>query len=661
MRREYVHFLALGLSCLWPHVSNAVTIPDAVTANATQTAANTYDYVVVGSGPGGGPLAARLAQAGYSVLLLDAGEDHATDNVVQIPLLQTSASEYTPITWQFFVSHYDDPTVAIKDPKFTWKQPDGSLWVGPNPPAGSTPLGIYYPRASTLGGCSEHNAMVALYPSEADWEIVANITGDSSWSPSNMRKYWTALENNQYLTPGTAAAATHGFGGWLDVTLTDLRLVLRDARWLSILRGAATVMGTNLATSVINTVDLVASMMVTDVNNASPTRDNTPGIYQVPLSVTNATRARSSQRMMILNTAKKYKLTVQLSTLVTSVIFDRTYSTPRAIGVRYIQGSHLYRADPNSGSATQTSSGSFFARREVILSGGVYNTPQLLKLSGVGPAAELKALNIPVVLNSPGVGTNMQDRYEVTVTGSLATNFASYDGCTFLQTADDPCYDKWFNNSTDHGIYGTNGVAFGIFEKSSVAQNNEVDLFVGGLPANFHGYFPGYSTTADIHTWAYLVLKAHTRNNAGTVTLRTTDPRDMPNINFRSFTVGGDLDLQAVYEGVQLARTVFNHTITPDGPFVEQSPGASITSENDVKDWIKSSAWGHHASCTVPIGAASDPNTPLDSKFRVKGINGLRVVDASVFPKIPDFYIVGAIYVISEKAAAVIIQDAKST
>ena len=456
-------------------LSNAVTIPDVDAADA-QTAANTYDYVVVGSGPGGGPLAARLAQAGYSVLLLDAGEDHATENVVQIPLLQTSASEYTPITWQFFVSHYDDPTVAMKDPKFTWKQSDGSLWVGPNPPAGSTPLGIYYPRASTLGGCSEHNAMVALYPSEADWEIVANITGDSSWAPSNMRKYWTALENNQYLTLGTAAAASHGFSGWLNITLTDLRLVLRDARWLSILRGAATVMGTNPATSVINTVDLVASMMVTDANNASPSEGTTPGIYQIPLSVTNSTRARSSQRMMILNTAKKYQLTVQLSTLVTSVIFDRTSFTPRAIGVRYIQGSHLYRADPNSGTANQTGSGSFFARREVILSGGVFNTPQLLRLSGVGPAAEVEALNISVILNAPGVGTNMQDRYEVTVTGSVPTNFVASEGCTFLRTPNDPCYVKWLNNATDHGIYGTNGLAFGIFENSSVAHLNRTDF-----------------------------------------------------------------------------------------------------------------------------------------------------------------------------------------
>lgn len=650
-------------------VNSTTTTTTGTVANSTssaaagQNASNTYDYIVVGSGPGGGPLAARLAQAGFSVLLLDAGDDHGTDYTIEIPLLQTAASEYTPITWQFFVNHYADPTVAMEDPNFTWKQPNGTFWVGPNPPAGSTPLGIYYPRASTLGGCAEHNAVVALYPSEDDWDNIANITGDSSWAASNMRQYWEKLENNQYLTPGTDAASGHGFDGWLDTTLTDLRLILNDKRWLSLLQGTASAMGNTVSTALLNTVSAISAMMITDINTDVSGRDNTVGLFQIPLSVTNTTRARSSQRNLILNTAsnRAYKLNVQLSTLVTRLLFDQSAETPRAIGVQYVTGSHLYRAAPGSENATQTGSGAAFARREVIVAGGAFNTPQILKLSGIGPKAELEHWNIPVVLDAPGVGTNMQDRYEVTVTGSLPTNFPSYNGCTFLKTPGDPCFEQWLTNSTDRGIYGTNGVAFGSVFQSSGASPNETDLFVGGLPADFHGYFPGYSAAADVHTFSFLVLKAHSRNNAGTVTLASTDPRDLPLVNFNSFTVGGDLDLQAVYEGVQLARGMFNKTITPDGPFVETFPGPAIQSEDDVKAWIKRSAWGHHASCSVPIGAANDPSAVLDSHFRVKGVNGLRVVDASVFPKIPDFYIVGAVYVISEKAAAVIIQDAQSS
>lgn len=551
----------------------------------------------------------------------------------------------------------------MQDPKFTWKQPNGTFWVGPDPPAGSTPLGIYYPRASTLGGCAEHNAMVALYPSEDDWNTIANITGDSSWAAQNMRQYWEKLENNQYITPGTPAAAGHGYGGWLDTTLTDLRLILNDKRWLSLVQGAAAVMGSNLANAAITTVNALSAMLITDANTAAPNRDNTQGIFQIPLSVTNSTRARSSHRNFMLSTAsnRAFKLKIQLSTLVTRIVFDQSTNTPRAVGVQYETGSHLYRAAPGSDNATVTGTGAAFARREVIVSGGAYNTPQLLKLSGIGPKEELKSWKIPVVLDAPGVGTNMQDRYEVTVTGSLPTNFATYNGCTFLKTPDDPCFAQWLTNATEHGIYGTNGVAFGTILQSSGASPNETDLFIGGLPADFHGYFPGYSAAADLHTFSFLVLKAHSRNNAGTVTLTSTDPRDMPLVNFNSFSVDGDLDVQAVYEGVQIARAMFNKTITPDGPFVETYPGPAVQTETEVKAWIEREAWGHHASCSVPIGAANDPNAVLDSKFRVKGVNGLRVVDASVFPKIPDFYIVGAVFMISEKAAAVIIQDAHSS
>ncbi|KAF9478102.1 putative choline dehydrogenase [Pholiota conissans] len=654
-------FLLLIWSSL---LTNAIKIE---TRTTTQNTTNTYDYVVVGSGPGGGPLAARLAQAGFSVLLIDAGDDHGEDDFVRVPALNGQASEYTPIHWQYFVSHYDDLSTAQQDSKFTWKMSDGRFWVGPNPPAGSEPLGIYYPRTGTLGGCAMHNAMVMIYPAESDWDNIANITGDDSWSAANMRQFWVKLENNQYLVPGTAPG--HGFGGWLDISLTDLRLVLKDTKVLSLVQGAASALGMGLLGSLLTTVEGLAQVLTLDLNSDTPSRDTTTGLYQVPISVSTGPKTRSSQRNLILNTAnalnadgsKTFKLDIQLNTLVTRVIFDNS-TTPRAIGVDYLTGQHLYRADPNSASASPTGSGTFFANREVIVAGGAFNTPQILKLSGIGPAAELNAHNISVVLDSPAVGTNMQDRYEVGVVGSANSDFVLLEGCTFLNTTNDPCFITWRDNALDRGTYATNGYALGIIQQTSAAAPTEADIITAGVPANFQGYFPGYSnrTSADAHHWTWLVLKAHSRNNAGTVTLSSNDPRDTPQINFRSYTVGGDLDLQASYEGVQLARKMFQDLIPLGGAFTEQVPGPDVQNEDDVKQWIKNEAWGHHASCTVPIGADNDSNSVLDSRFRVKGVNGLRVVDASVFPKIPSLYIVSAVYMISEKAAEVIIQDAQN-
>lgn len=338
----------------------------------------------------------------------------------------------------------------------------------------------------------------------------------------------------------------------------------------------------------------------------------------------------------------------------------------------YLSGARLYRADPRSGSATVTGSGTVNATREVIVAAGAFNTPQLLKLSGVGPRAELASHRIPVVSDLPGVGGNMQDRYEVTVIGKAKDDFVITSKCTFLQTSPDPCLEQ-FNRGIDpitRGVYGTNGIAVAVAKKSSVSAG-EPDLLITGAPANFRGYYPGVAndSLADARHWAWIVLKAHSRNNAGTVKLRSADPRDMPAIEFHSYEEGvngggeGEMDLQATYEGVRFGREAFANTIPlgGSGGFPEVWPGKEVRSERQVKDFIRNEAWGHHASCTCPIGADGDPNAVLDSEFRVRGVKGLRVVDASVFPKIPGFYIVLPLYVVSQKASEVIIKAAQGS
>lgn len=137
----------------------------------------------------------------------------------------------------------------------------------------------------------------------------------------------------------------------------------------------------------------------------------------------------------------------------------------------------------------------------------------------------------------------------------------------------------------------------------------------------------------------------------------------MPLINFNYFDSGtttdnaAEKDVQAVVEGMTFSRRIFKDVISLNGGFTEVWPGPSVTGEA-LKDFVRNEAWGHHASCTCPIGADGDPMAVLDSKFRVRGVKGLRVVDASVFPKIPGFYIALPIYMISEKAADVILADA---
>ncbi|CAJ2499723.1 Uu.00g025760.m01.CDS01 [Anthostomella pinea] len=632
---------------------------------------STYEYVIVGSGAGGSPLAARLALAGHSVLLIDAGEDHHMERQVQIPALNGFASEYNPIRWEYFVEHYANETQANRDSKMTYLTADGEYYVGLYPPEGATKLGIYYPRTGALGGCTEHNALVTIKPTDKDWNDIAALTGDDSWNAKNMLSYWEKLEACRYL-PNSVVG--HGFTGWLQTRLTPVILIAEDLKVASLVVAAATAMGKGLLGALAHTVTGLLNILTLDVNTPSSTRDSGELIYQIPMSATED-YARSGPRDFVISVAnatnpdgsKKYKLDIALNTLVTKINFDTTGDKPKATGVNYLYGQHIYRADPQASRSEDAGvSGSVSASREVIVSAGSFNTPQLLKLSGVGPAAELQSFDIPVVKDLPGVGGNMQDRYEFGVVGQSTSKFSLLEECTFLQ-GDDPCYDNWKNNIGDlKGGYTTNGIAFGWLHHSSVAEEgDDPDLFLGGIPAYLNGYKPGYSltSTATLDVWTFLTLKAHSRNNAGTVNITSTNPRDTPKIVFHSFDegVGGEKDLQAVVEGMQYGIKAFEDVIPLDGAFERVWPPLNVSTEAELKQFARDEAWGHHASCTCPIGTDDDPLAVLDSDLKVRGIDGLRVMDASIFPKIPGMYIVTAIYMAAEKAADVIIAEAKSS
>jgi choline dehydrogenase len=388
----------------------------------------------------------------------------------------------------------------------------------------------------------------------------------------------------------------------------------------------------------------------------------TEGIYQVPLSMGH--RGRSGTRDFIINTARQYPLEIKTGCLATRVLFEEnasTDTTPKAIGVEFLEGRSLYKADPRSSSSTSGTKRRALVSREVILAAGAFGTPQLLMLSGIGPKDDLERLGIHVLKDRQGVGKNLQDRYEVSVVTELQEDFPIITKCTFGKP-EDPCLEDFKHQ---RGPYLSNGLAVGIVKRSSQADADP-DLFIFGGPAFFRGYFPGYSelSTSDKRHFTWAVLKAHTHNQDGTVKLASADPRDVPNINFNYFgTTEDDItaserDLGAIAEGVAFARRIMDN-VWPiaTGRLEEAWPGSRFASATQVKEYIRNEAWGHHASCSCAIGADGDPKAVLDSRFRVRGVSNLRVVDASVFPRIPGFFIALPIYMVSEKAADVILED----
>lgn len=484
-----------------------------------------------------------------------------------------------------------------------------------------------------------------------------------------MRKYFQRLEDIHYSPPSLKG---HGTNGWLGTTLPNLNMIAQDIQLLSLITSAANAFGAGLK-KIIQNVSQLQAVINPDVNADDPKRDQRQTLYEYPNAVTNA--KRSGPRDFVISVAnatnpdgtRKYHLDIRMNRLVTKIRFSKNSSgKPRAVGVDFLDGQSLYSADPRWVPSNIGIPGSVNASKEVIISAGTFNTPQLLKLSGIGPRKELAALGIPVVVNLPGVGTNLQDRYEVGVIAQTTQDFEKWNGCTFGNPPD-PCFDKWQSgNGTDNGPYADNGLAIAMIKKSSFTKpSDSADLIIGGAPLPFRGYYPGYSSdavkTKKEFTW--VILKGHTRNQAGSVTLRSNNPHDTPLIKFRYFNEGtkangaDQLDLDAVVEGVLFARSMFKNTtsVNGNGGFNETWPGPAVATRDQLRQWVKNEAWGHHASCSCPIGADDDPMAVLDSKFRVRGVDGLRVVDASAFPKIPGLFIVISVYMISEKAADVIL------
>lgn len=621
-----------------------------------------YEYIVVGSGAGGGPLATRLALAGHKTLLLEAGDDQGLSNNYTVPSYSALSSEDPKMSWDFFVRHYADEERQARDYKTTYETPSGGEYTGLDPPPGSKMKGTLYPRAGTLGGCTAHNALIAIYPYRSDFEYIARLTGDSSWSADNMRKYFVALENNKY---GPLSPKGHGYDGWLSTETAPLSIPLKDPQLLSLFLGGAFGLG-NLTDNIFN----LATLLAADANADSELRDTKPGYYQIPVSSDGGARVGPRELIVAVRDAenddgsKKYPLDVRTRCHVTKVVFDESGDVPRATGVEFLDGAYLYSASPLSKGAGPGEPGSASASREVIVSGGTYNSPQILKLSGVGPAAELAKFGIPVVADLPGVGTNLQDHYEVAVQGRTPKPFAALDGCTFgFYGQADPCLDRWQNPVLgDRGTYVSAGLGVTALYPSSASASGDYDAFVFGGPVNFRGYFPQYSVNVsaehDWFTWA--ILKGQPRNTAGTVTLRSADPLDVPDIVYNYFDTGSgdaDADLTAISEAIDLARDSFKRQLVP---VEEELPGKDVTSEEDVRDYIRDTAWGHHASSTCPIGADDDPMAVLDSKFRVRGVRGLRVVDASVYPRIPGTFTAVSTYMAAEKAADDILKGLES-
>ncbi|HMM57004.1 MAG: choline dehydrogenase [Xanthomonadales bacterium PRO7] len=449
---------------------------------------------------------------------------------------------------------------------------------------------LWWPRGKVLGGSSSINAMCYIRGDARDYDEWARMVGDERWNWNGVLPYFKRAEGN---TRG--ASELHGADGPLAVQDLKYHNALTQA-----FVDAAQGTGLPLNPDFNGTTQLGA------------------GFYQV----TQKDGARCSTAASYLHAARgRANLTVRTRAVTQHVLLDGH----RAVGVDYRHNGRLTRAEA----------------REVILCGGAINSPQLLMLSGVGPADHLRAHGIRAAHDLPGVGANLQDHLDI-CTLQHCTQPVSYDRLNEVAVA--------LEYLLRHDGPGTSNIAEGgAFVRTRLAPDERCDVQLHFIPAllDDHGRhrLPGYGYT--LHACN---LRPRSR---GTIRLKSADPAAKAEIRANYLSDGDGHDLATMIEGAKLSREIFAATAFDAYRGEEIFPGSAVTTDAGLADFIRRKA----ETVYHPVGSCrmgNDDQAVVDSQLRVRGVAGLRVVDASVMPCLPGGNTNAPTIMIAERAADMI-------
>ncbi len=456
---------------------------------------------------------------------------------------------------------------------------------------------LYWPRGKALGGSSSINGMIYIRGHAHDYDHWRQL-GLNGWSYADVLPYFRRSEGNV-----NGADDFHGDDGPLGVSNPPS--------------------GNPLFPAFVEAGVQAGYPRTADFNGA---QQEGFGPYQ--LTVRNGERS-STAAAYLRPVLHRPNLKVEINAQVSRMLLDGK----RAVGVEYIQRNK-----------TKTAS----AGREVILSGGVVNTPQVLMLSGIGDAEHLRSKGINVVAHLPGVGQNLQDHLDCTVINRCLqpiTLHSEMNPLAMLRSG-----IRYL--ATRKGPGTSNGLESGGFVRSAehvAVPDLQMHFVAAVLYDHGRGASPGHGFTVHV-----CQLRPESR---GSITLNSADPRD--SVSIQPNYLQSELDRKVLRDGVRIALNVLRQSAMAPYLSKELEPGAQNESDEQLDAWIRNNAETiYHPVGTAKMGVPTDRMAVLDEQCRVFGVSGLRVVDASVMPTLVGGNTNAPTIMIAEKIADVILGKA---
>jgi choline dehydrogenase len=431
-------------------------------------------------------------------------------------------------------------------------------------------------RGKALGGSSSINALIYIRGNRRDYDRWAE-EGLEGWGYADVLPYFRRLE-----TDWRGAGPYHGGDGPIHVTPMHFPDMLFEP-----LRHAAEAAGFP--------------------HNPDPNGAVQEGISRMESSIGRGRRS-STARAYLRPARTRPNLTIRTGALTTRLVIERN----RCVGSEYVRNGQVEQVR---------------ARREVLLCGGTYGSPQILMLSGIGPAAHLESVGIKPLLDVPGVGQNLSEHSNYTSFYSLRqklglTRLLRMDRATLLA-------GRWF--ARHDGIFASNGASANIFFRSTRGLDRpDVQLTPMAVNNSAGMWFPRL-TAPPLFCYSIRIGVLHPRSR-GWVKLRSADPRDKPRILFNMYAEPEDM--ATMIRGLRACRDIFSRSPLAEMVEREQSPGSDRVTDEELAEIIRRE--GNHRS--HPVGTCrmgADKDAVVDARLRFRGIEGLRVIDASVMPDVP--------------------------